>query len=70
MSQNYQQVKLGLNYRIGEDPAAQWDSAPSEFPAKAPVLFDLTAWQVEIGARYWFSRELRMSANAGFAADL
>jgi opacity protein-like surface antigen/outer membrane protease len=56
VSQNYQQVKLGLNYRIGEDPAAQWDSAPSEFPAKAPVLFDLSAWQVEIGARYWFSR--------------
>jgi opacity protein-like surface antigen len=50
MNQNFQQVKLGLNYKIGADPGARWGSAPAAFPVKAPVMAE-----VEAGARYWYS---------------
>jgi opacity protein-like surface antigen len=68
VTQNFQQVKLGLNYKIGADPAARWDSAPADFSATAPVWSDLSGWQVEIGARYWFSRG-RFQKDLGSSTD-
>ena len=68
VSQNFQQVKLGLNYKIGADPAARWDSAPPDFPAKTPVLAGLSGWEFEIGARYWFSRG-RFQKDLGNSTD-
>jgi opacity protein-like surface antigen/outer membrane protease len=56
MSQNVQQVKLGLNYKIGMDPTARWGSAASAFPVKAPIMIAAPGWEFEAGARYWYSR--------------
>jgi opacity protein-like surface antigen len=55
VSQNFQEVKLGLNYKFGMDPLAGWGSAPSAFPLKAPVMVLASGWEVETGARYWYS---------------
>jgi opacity protein-like surface antigen len=48
VTQNFQDVKLGLNYRFGQDPSARWASESSAFAAQAPV----SGWEVEAGARY------------------
>ena len=56
MSQNVQQVKLGLNYKIGMDPRARWGSAAPAFPVKAPIMIAAPGWEFEAGARYWYSR--------------
>jgi opacity protein-like surface antigen len=55
VTQDFQEVKLGLNYRFGMDPSARWDSASSAFPVKAPVSVVASGWEVETGARYWYS---------------
>jgi opacity protein-like surface antigen/outer membrane protease len=55
VSQNFQEVNLGLNYKFGMDPAAQWGSASSAFPVKAPVIFVASGWVFEAGARDWYS---------------
>lgn len=55
MSQNFQEVNLGLNYKFGMDPLAGWGSAPSALPVKAPVMVLPSGWEVETGARYWYS---------------
>ena len=34
VSQNFQQVNLGLNYKFGMDPSAGWGSAPSAFRSR------------------------------------
>ncbi len=56
VSQNFQQVNLGLNYKFGMDPAAGWwGSAPSAFPVKAPVVIVASGWEFDAGARDWYS---------------
>jgi len=66
ISQNVQEVKFGLNYRIGVDPLAQWRPAhwadvppPSLVNAPpwppAPAVSWLAGWEFETGARYWYS---------------
>ena len=55
VTQNFQEVNLGLNYKFGMDPAAQWGSASSAFPVKAPVIFVASGWELEAGARDWYS---------------
>jgi len=58
VSQNIQEVKLGLNYRINMDPSAYWaaDSAATLNSPLAPVIVSwLDGWEVEVGARYWYS---------------
>ena len=52
MSQNVQQVKLGLNYKIGMDPRARWGSASPAFLVKAPIMIAAPGWGFEAGARY------------------
>lgn len=44
-------VRLGLNYRFGADPRANWPEP--RLAVKAPALDP--GWQVEVGGRYWYS---------------
>src|SRR5580704_8641621 len=56
MTEQFQLVKLGLNYKAGVDAMAQWGAAPVAYPAKAPpVQAWAPGWQIEGGARYWMS---------------
>ncbi len=55
VSQNFQEVNLGLNYKFGMDPSARWNSASSTFAAKAPVIDVASGWELQAGARYWYS---------------
>lgn len=52
--QSMHEVKLGLNYKIGADPWAQWGSASSSMPVKAPPML-ASRWAFEMGGRYWYS---------------
>ena len=54
VQQSMHEVKLGLNYKIGADPWAQWGSAGSSMPVKAPPMLT-SRWAFEMGGRYWFS---------------
>ncbi len=55
VTQNFQEVNLGLNYKFGMDPSARWDCASSAFAAKAPVIDGASGWELQAGARYWYS---------------
>jgi opacity protein-like surface antigen/outer membrane protease len=55
VTQNFQEVNLGLNYKFGMDPSAQWGSALSAFPAKAPVILVVSGWELDVGVRDWYS---------------
>lgn len=48
------ELKIGLNYRIGTDPRAQWDAPSSSMPVKMPPQL-VSRWAFEPGARYWYS---------------
>ncbi len=54
VSQSFQEVKLGLNYKWGADPwAPAWNSGPLVFPAKSAAPFSAAGgWEVEGGVRY------------------
>jgi opacity protein-like surface antigen len=49
MSQNLQTVKVGLNYKIGEDMFAQWEPSMSLRGAYVPDA------EIEVGGRVWYS---------------
>jgi opacity protein-like surface antigen len=55
VTQNFQEANLGLNYKFGMDPSAQWGSASPAFPAKAPVILIVSGWELDVGARDWYS---------------
>ena len=55
VTQNFQEINLGLNYKFGMDPSARWDCASSAFAAKAPVIDGASGWELQAGARYWYS---------------
>ena len=64
ISQNFQEVSLGLNYKFGTAaPSALWTSAPAIFSAGAPVPVSAAGWEFELGARDWVS-------NGRFQKDL
>jgi len=60
VTQNVQQVKLGVNYKFNADPWARWDAqpaGPASYPVKAPFYNApaaswLSGWEFELGARY------------------
>ncbi len=59
LSSDVQEVKLGINYKLGADPtlwptAASVPPAMSFLPLKAPTLA-ASGWEIEGGARYMFS---------------
>jgi opacity protein-like surface antigen/outer membrane protease len=75
VSQNLHEVNLGLNYKFGMDPLARWVPAPSGFPVKAPVTVVESGWDVEAGARYWYSsgrfqKDLGSTAESASATTL
>jgi len=55
VSQNTHELKLGLNYRWGADPLAQWDGYPSPSPVKALPAVWAAGWEIEGGGRYMYS---------------
>jgi opacity protein-like surface antigen/outer membrane protease len=55
VSQSFQVAKLGLNYKIGVDPGAQWSPAAAAFPVKTSVASDFSNWEIETGVRYFRS---------------
>jgi opacity protein-like surface antigen len=56
LSNNVQEVKLGLNYKFGADPTLWPAAAPAIawMPVKAPPLAP-SGWEVEAGTRYMYS---------------
>lgn len=74
-SQQLHQVKLGLNYRIGADPWAAPRIAPQTFNAARGASAALAGWEVQGGARYWYSwgrfqKDLGTDVTAVNANDL
>jgi opacity protein-like surface antigen/outer membrane protease len=54
VQENLHVIKLGLNYKLGSDPWAGWDSALAPYPVKvAPKI--ASGWEAEVGSRYWYS---------------
>jgi opacity protein-like surface antigen/outer membrane protease len=52
--QDMHQVRIGLNYRIGADPWAQWPRA-STMPLRRSGSSAYSGWTFEPGFRYWYS---------------
>ena len=55
---NVQQVKLGINYRLGADPRPAGMSVQpvgSFLPLKAPPPAAASGWEIEAGTRYMYS---------------
>ena len=71
-----QVVKLALNYRWGQNPAAAWVDAPflgvAAIPTKAPPAPILEGWQVDAGTRYWYStgREKNTTGSGSLTSQL
>ena len=57
-------VRIGLNYRIGADPRANWPEP--RLALKAPTR--AAGWAVEIGGRYWYSSG-RFQEDLGITTD-
>ncbi len=56
ISQNLQTVKVGLNYRIGQDIHARWDPAPSEYSLRGAIDPGyIPEAEIEVGGRVWYS---------------
>jgi opacity protein-like surface antigen len=56
VSQSFQEVKLGLNYKWGADPwAPGWNFAALPYPVKAVRPLPNAGWEVEGGVRYFGS---------------
>jgi opacity protein-like surface antigen len=56
MTEQFHVIKLGLNYKVGMDPNAQWGPAPVSYPVKALATQAWApGWQFEGGTRYWYS---------------
>ncbi len=69
VAQNFQEMKVGLNYRWGVDPWARWPNAAADGPApvfaKAPAPAGVSGWAFEGGGRY-FGSSGRYSKDFGF----
>lgn len=67
VTQSFQAAKLGLNYRLGMSPSAQWGTGGPAFLVKAPARAP-SGWEVEAGARYFrssgrFQKDLGSTTN-------
>jgi opacity protein-like surface antigen len=47
--------KVGVNYKIGEDPWSTFGGAPAALYSKAPAHAWAPGWEFEGGGRYWYS---------------
>ena len=69
ISQNVQTVKVGLNYKIGEDIYAQWEPAASDYRLRGTTdPGTIPDADVEIGGRVWYSSG-RFQKDLGAASD-
>jgi opacity protein-like surface antigen len=73
-SQSFQMAKLGLNYRLGLSPFAQWAAEGPPLLIKAPAPAR-SGWEVEAGARYFlgadrFQKDLGATSNPAQATIL
>jgi opacity protein-like surface antigen len=55
VSSDVHMFKLGLNYKLGEDPGAPGWGAPVPVFGKAPPMLFAPGWEFEGGGRYWYS---------------
>src|SRR5262249_1309753 len=56
ISQNLQTVKVGLNYRIGEDINARWEPSASDYRLRVtPDPGHIPYPEIEVGGRVWYS---------------
>jgi len=56
IGQNFQTVKVGLNYKIGESMNAQWAPSPADYHLRgATDAAVIPAAQFEFGGRVWYS---------------
>ena len=59
VTSDMQVIKLALNYHLGQDPGAVWADAPvlgvAAMPVKARSVPIVDGWEVDAGARYWYS---------------
>jgi opacity protein-like surface antigen/outer membrane protease len=55
ISQDAHVLKIGANYKLGTDPWARWDNAPGNVYLKAAPRSWAPGWEVDLGARYWYS---------------
>ncbi len=62
-SQTMQTVKVGLNYKIGEDIYARWDPPAADYHLKGAVIPDA---QIEVGGRVWYSKGRFQKDLGGF----
>jgi opacity protein-like surface antigen len=67
VGQNFQEAKLGLNYRLGMSPSTQWAAGGPAFLVKAPVRAP-SGWEVGAGARY-FGSAGRFQKDLGSTTD-
>lgn len=68
VTESVHQVNLGLNYKLGADPSAQWHQMVAAFPVQPSRILALSGWEAEIGTRYWYS-DGRFQKNLGDTAD-
>jgi opacity protein-like surface antigen len=69
IGQNLQTVKVGLNYKIGEDMHAQWVPSPADYHLRgATDAAIIPAAQFEFGGRVWYSSG-RFQKDLGGLAD-
>jgi opacity protein-like surface antigen len=67
VSQSFQEVKVGLNYKWGADPwAAAWNTGPVIYPNILPAI----GWEFEGGGRYFaswgqFQKDLGLRMSRG-----
>ncbi len=66
-SKNIQLIKLGVNYRLGADPA-DWPQPSAKSVMKAPPAPYVAGWELELGSRYWYSRG-RFHKDFGSGSD-
>ena len=55
VTQNIQEVKVGVNYKFGADPSLVWNGVAAETPYSNAVQAWLFGWDVVVGSRVWFS---------------
>jgi opacity protein-like surface antigen/outer membrane protease len=55
VSSDVHMFKLGLNYKLGQDPWAPGWGASAPVLGKAPPMLFAPGWEFEGGGRYWYS---------------
>ena len=63
ITQNIHLVKIGLNYRFGATGRAPDADRPADYGTVQPPF--VPGWEIETGARYWYSSGTYQNANGG-----